>query len=216
LKYPCPYKGTEKGNKHCNRDADTVRGWKVHMTRQHSEYTQEQLQQVLGASGGNTEEGRSQFLAELEREGDAPGALGDAVASPTKDNPTPTDPAPEKTVALKTDATGKKLSAKFNKFKTRLADQFPKAIDAALKDKGSEWQMDESDRGILTESIESCFEVLDIEFKVAPINMQLSNPLWVLLLPVLALLLVFGVKGIKNMPKLNLGGGDAEPETAKE
>ena len=207
MKYPCPYKGTDKATEHCKRDADTPRGWKVHMTRQHQEYSQEQLAAVLGASGGSSEAGRSQFLDELEQ-GAITGETEARQATVTPIDGVSQPTAEEKTVAIKTDAAARKLSAKFNKFKKQLSDKIPQAFNSAIKDKGDEWQMDAAEQEMLSESIENCFEILDIEFKIAPINKQLSNPLWVLILPALVLLLIFGTKGIKNMPKLQLGAVD--------
>jgi hypothetical protein len=102
---------------------------------------------------------------------------------------------------LKTDATGRKLAAKFNKMQKRLAEELPRAVNNAIKEKGEEWQLNAEDQELLAESVENCFDVLDIQFNIAPIAMQLSNPLWVLLLPLLALILIFVPKSIKNLPK---------------
>lgn len=210
MKYPCPYKGKDNGTKHCDRDADTPRGWKVHMTRQHKEYTQAQLEAVLGAAPASNDEGRAAFLAEVEANATVIGPTTESEKVVSIDSQPTTEE--QKTVALKTDAAGRKLSAKFNKFKKNLSDKIPQAINNALKDQGPEWQMETSDMEMLSESVENCFEILDIEFKIAPINKQLSNPLWVLLLPLMVLLLIFGPKGIKNLPKLNLGGDDADKD----
>jgi hypothetical protein len=178
--------------------AASPRGWKKHMTRQHGGYTQEQLAAALGAVAPDSEVGRDLFLSEADgvtdspsnRDGDTGEEQGEGKIS-----------SPEKIKEIKTDAAARKLSAKFNKFQKKITEQLTKALSSAVEEKGSEWAMDEGDQEMFKESLENCFEVLDVEFNIAPITAQLTNPLWVLLMPLLALALIFVPKAIKNLPK---------------
>lgn len=199
MQYFCPHKATS-GVKSCEGPFATVRGWKGHMSRQHKEFTEEQLQAAVGNAPPSNESGRELFLSETEGITDTP---------PAGEKPGETKPAnPEDTNKLKTEQAAKKLSAKFDKFQKKIAEKIPKALNEAIKEKGPEWQLSEEDAAMFSESIENCFEVLDVEFRIAPISAILSNPLWVLLLPAFVLLLIFGTKAVKNAPKSE----EIEPE----
>jgi hypothetical protein len=174
--------------------AASVRGWKKHMSRQHGGYTQEELNAILGSSTPDLESGRAAFLSAAD-DNAPPAETGGQGGEKTAAAP---GPSPEELKSLRTDATAKRLSAKMNKFKKSIADKLPQAVNNAFKDKGPEWAMDEEERAMLSEALENCFEVLDIDFQIAPIGMVLSNPLWVLLLPIATLLLIFGMKAVKN------------------
>ena len=102
--------------------------------------------------------------------------------------------AAQKTVSLKTEAIGKKFNAKLNKMKRSFAEALPKAVGVAVREKGPEYALTDEDTEILAESVENCLEILDIDFQVQPFTTTLTNPLWVLILPVLALILVFAPK----------------------
>jgi len=189
--YECPQGCKAQGGQPI---AATVRGWKKHMTRNHGGYNQDQLDAILATMAPNAEAGKAEFLA-----------AGDVMEFPGPAKTEATAATPEKeTTSIKTDAAAKRLSAKMNKFKKSIADKIPQAVNGALKDKGPEWQMTEDDRAMLSESFENCLEVLDVDFQIQPIGMVLSNPLWVLLLPILTLLLIFGMKAIENRPKESL------------
>jgi hypothetical protein len=208
--YPCPYKGTPQGIKVCERDAETVRGWKGHMSRNHKEWTQEQLQTALGATAVDSERGRELFLSEVDGVTDGPPASSAATGEGKEEaRPSQSQPSSEKVREIKTDATARKLSAKFDKFQKKVTERLTQALSNAVKEKGPEWEMTQEDRELFSESIENCFEVLDIKFNIAPIAVELTNPLWVLLLPALVLLLIFVPKAVKL--KIAEGGTHVEP-----
>lgn len=175
--------------------AATVRGWKKHMTRNHDGYTEEQLTAVVGATAPDAGVGRDLFLNEIES------GVQASIGGEVKPIDDATGAATPPVVDIRTDATSRKLSAKMNKMKKNFADQIPKIVNAALKQKGDEWIMDDSDKEMLSESVESCFDVLDIQFQMAPMGFVLENPLWVLLYPVLTLAFIFGIKAVKNQPQ---------------
>ena len=106
-----------------------------------------------------------------------------------------------KTVAVKTEQVGKRLSGKLNKFKKSVADKVPKVMNAAIKEKGPEWQLNEEDSSLLAEAVENCFEILDVDFQITPISKILTNPLWVLILPAFVLVLIFIPKMVANAGK---------------
>lgn len=176
----------------------TIKGWKTHMTRAHGGYKEHDLDKVLGTTlpADDTGQGKMAFLAEME-----------GLDTPPKDTQVEKPPTPptgqeaQKTAELKTDAVARRMSGKLNKFKKNLAEKIPKVLNKAIKDKGPEWQLDTEDSELLAESVENCFEILDLEFRITPISLVLQNPLWVLLLPLTVLLLIFSGKTIQNRPK---------------
>lgn len=192
MPFECP-RGCEnpKGGKNI---ASSIIGWKRHMTLRHESYTDDELAKVLGTSPRDIERGRAEFLA------------GDSVTDPaigTDEKPNATTPGTESAAAptprkIKTDAVASKFSAKLNKFKKSVAEKVPKVLNEAIKEKGPEWQLSDKDSEIFAEAVENCFEVLDIDFQITPISKTLSNPLWVLLLPVLVLVMIFIPKAVAN------------------
>src|SRR6202035_3008460 len=62
--YPCPYKDTKRGERNCRVNFETVRGWKKHMTNAHGQFTEEQLEAIVGAAPLDKEKGRAEFLSE--------------------------------------------------------------------------------------------------------------------------------------------------------
>lgn len=185
--YECPHGCKAPGNKPI---AATIRGWKKHMTKNHSlgtqpGWTDEQLATLVGARPNDPEAGRTLFIAEAE-EGAAPMAEGaEAIEGPSA------EARAAQTVKIKTDAASRKISAKMNKMQQKFAEQIPKLLNARLAQAGDEWKMEDKDMEFLSESIENCFDVLDVEFAVAPISKTLTSPLWVLLFPIIASVMIF-------------------------
>jgi hypothetical protein len=60
----------------------------------------------------------------------------------------------------------------------------------------------QDDSELLAEACENCLEVLEIDFQIKPIATVLSNPLWVLLLPVFVLILIFVPKAAANSEQI--------------
>jgi hypothetical protein len=189
--YECPLGCKHSGNLPI---AATVRGWKRHMTSTHEGWTNEQLEAACGTGPKNSEAGRAIFLGEADS------------GEPARDNAktpqvTPGPPSPEKLAEIKTDAAAKKLNAKMSKIKRQFAEKIPQMLNAALLAKGPEWTMDQGDMDMVTESVESCFDMLEINFQIAPIGATLKNPLWVLIYPLVVLCAIFIVKAVKNAPE---------------
>jgi len=189
--YECPEGCKGQGGKPI---AATIRGWKKHMTKQHGGYTDEQLSAIVGAAPASPEAGRELFLSEA---GETPQTSAEAAAAA----PAP-EPSPEKVVEIKTDAAARKLSAKMNKMQKKLAEAIPAILNTKLETAGGEWKMSDSDKEFLSEAFENCFDVLDVEFRVAPISKTLTSPLWVLLLPVIALAVIYIPKVMQNAGKV--------------
>lgn len=190
----CPLGCKAQGDKPI---AATLRGWKKHMTRQHGKWTEEQVRALEGISppSANPEKGRDLFLSEVDETTDTPAVPTEKVVS------IDAEAEARKTVDLKTDAMGKKFNAKLNRMKKAVAEKLPQALGKAVEDKGPEWLLDKDDTEILSESIENCFDILDIDFKITPYSATLTNPLWVLILPLLACILVFAPKAAKAARK---------------
>lgn len=206
LLFECPRGCKTAGGKPI---ASTIRGWKVHMARAHKGYTDEELSAVIGTTPTSPDRGKAEFLAEAnDNEVLSENSTSESAAASGSESPRTID-------ATKTaDAVTRKFSGKINKFKTSLAKQLPAAINDALKERAPEWQMSVTNLETLTDSIEACFDALDIEFRITPFSTVLTNPLWILLLPVTALLLIFVPIGVKNAKTNNDGGvNDSIPET---
>jgi len=197
--YPCPYKNTPQGNKHCKRDNESLRGWKMHMTRQHGQWSQDQLQSLVGANAPDPERGRSLFLAERDGKSEVPGqetearektGLGDELRSD--------EPAPEqvkKTIPLKMKKLKKALSA--------LPELF-------LKAKGI--VPDESDK----EMIDGATEILEEMFGV---SLEVPETAWIIRSRLLALLFPFGailVVWAKHTFKFNFNVEDRDKKEGEE
>lgn len=201
MNFDCP-----RGCKRKNGDpvATTIKGWKRHMTSAHGKFTDEELNKVLGTGPIDPEQGRAEFLRDI----DAP------LETPTP-APEATDvqaSAQEKTVEVKTDAVSKKFSGRLNKFKEKLARKIPEALNDVIKEKGPEFLMSDSDVEMFSEAIENCFEVLDIDFRIAPVSKTLTNPLWVLLLPALVCVMIFAPKAVRYAQLKE--GGESDGTTA--
>ena len=134
--------------------------------------------------------GKEQFLSEVNADTTAAPPVVPTALTPEES----AAQAAQKTVSLKTDAMAKKFNAKLNKMKRSFAEALPKAVGVAVREKGPEYALTDEDTEILAESVENCLEILDIDFQVQPFTTTLTNPLWVLILPLLALILVFAPK----------------------
>ena len=191
--YECPFGCKASGNRPI---AASIRGWKKHMTRSHQGWNQEQLDVLIGTGARDPAAGREAFLAEADKEPSL--FIG---AEGVTDKPSPEQSAADiaaKTTELKTDAMARKFSGKINKMKKSIAEKFPQALSAAIKDKGPEWALSKEDSELFAESIENCFDVLDVDFRITPVSTILTNPLWVLVLPLLALVLIFVPKAVQS------------------
>ena len=163
------------------------------MARAHKSYSEDELAAITGSTPPSSESGKATFLSEADSNETLPeSGASDSAAIRETDSPRTVD-------ASKTaDAVARKFSSKINKFKTSLAKQLPTSINDALKERAPDWEMTPANLETLTDSIEACFDALDIEFRITPFSTVLTNPLWILLLPAAALLLIFIPIGIKN------------------
>lgn len=191
--------------------ASTIRGWKSHMSRQHKGWEDNELAAVLASVPSSSADpapsspgsGKEAFLKENE---------GSTKSAIQIDRPPHSTPEQEqaKAVKIKTEEIGKKFNSKLNKMKKRIGEALPKAVSKAVAEKGPAWQLTTDDSELLGESVENALDVLDIDFQITPFSTVLTNPLWALLLPALALLLVFIPKSIEAQ-KLKGEEEDATP-----
>jgi hypothetical protein len=188
--YECPKGCKAAGNKPI---AATIRGWKKHMTKQHGGFSDEELSAIIASvpmpsSPSGSESGKDAFLK--ENEAPLPGAI-------PIDRPRNTPEEEQaKAVKIKTDEMAKRYNQRINKMRKRISEALPRAVGEAVKKKGPIWQLSQDDSELLSESVENSLDVLDIDFQITPISATLTNPLWVLLLPFLALLLIFVPKAM--------------------
>lgn len=196
--YPCPYKGTPQQRNSCRIDAQTVRGWKGHMSRQHGQFSQEQLSAIVGAVAPDPEKGRSLFLAELDGKPEVLGQSNDVGEKTNIGGERQNESAPEqqkKTVPLKMKKLKKALSA--------LPEMF-------LKAKGI--VPDESDK----EMIDGATEILEEMFGV---SLEVPETAWVIRSRLLALLFPFGailVVWAKHTFKFNFAVEEKDKKESEE
>lgn len=178
MPYPCPFKGTKRGvPSKCDKDFGTIKGWKGHMSRVHTTWSEEQLARVVGAEGIDPERGKAAFLSEVDG---VPGNGGkETSGEPAGEGVTgkpPTAPAPEpvKRVPLK--------SEKFRKFITALPEK-------VFKEKGIE--LDKEDKEFLDMATEMMEGLFGVAFEI-PESMLVIRSRWMaLLFPIGAVLLVY-------------------------
>lgn len=215
MQIPCPRGCKRKGRP---TPISTLKGWKRHMTYAHGEWTDAEIAAAMQIAG-----------AEPEEQGKAPGGNGfDSFASSLPDNEAgigedriPGE-IPDNEAAnlppvsnIKTDAASKAINAKFAKIKKSLAESLPEAVDAVLADNGPEWALSKRERDMLTDAMESVFDMLDIQFQIEQFNVQLKSRMWVLLYPLAVLLSIFAIKTAKHgKKKPDAQNSEPEPKAA--
>lgn len=169
------------------------------MSRQHGKYSEEQLAAAVGAKAPDAEAGRDLFLREIDSTDSSTGAETTLSGEAQERGPEGKAPTPEP-VPIKTDATARKFKAELNKVKDQISAAIPDAINIKLKD-SPEWQLSADESEAVAESIQNCLKVLDIELAVQPLQWTFTSPFWVIIMPLLTLLIIFGKKAAKNAPE---------------
>lgn len=183
---------------------NSLRGWKRHMTAKHGGWDDPEMETAVlaagtepAANGGPVPGAGSDFTSFAN---DLPDSEGGAVASAVAPDGV-TDqaaPAPATFSKVKTDAASARLTKKMEKVKRQLAEALPRAVDVFTADKGPEWKLDDSQRDMLTDAVESVFDMLDVQFEIQQFNVQLKSRFWILLYPITVLLMIFATKAAKN------------------
>jgi hypothetical protein len=204
--YPCPYKGTPQGKNSCRIDPQTLRGWKGHMSRQHGQFSDEQLAAIVGAAPPDPERGKSLFLSEIDGKPEVPGQNTETRETTGLGGEKQGEPAPEqqkKTVPLKMKKLKKALST------------LPATF---LKAKGI--VPDEDDKEMIDGATEILEEMFGVSLEVPETAWVIRSRLLALLFPLGAMLLIY----VKHTFKLKLTvdetkegegirpNGDAEPK----
>lgn len=91
-------------------------------------------------------------------------------------------PAERRTKRVK---MSRKMQKSMDKLKTKMAS-LPVAWFDSQAGVHSEWRLDDEERDLLTDSIETVFEVLDIEFQIEPLTLTFTSIWWILSYPLLA------------------------------
>lgn len=113
------------------------------------------------------------------------GADGGIFGSPSD----AADSAPKK----KRVAMSRKMKKSMDKLKTKVAN-IPIMWFHAQASEHPEWELDEDEKDLLTDSIETVFEVLDIGFEIEPISATLTSIWWIVAYPFAAFLFLFFTK----------------------
>ena len=173
----------------CDRQPfPTIKGWKSHMTRTHSGFTSEQLNEAMGGnnegvalSGANSLEDEIANLPLTEEDAAAQSILSEQERRVATEQ--------QREVSKEARAAAKRIRLKFDNLKKKVSTDVPEQI---FKYGGIE--MDAEQKQWLGESIETSFDVFGINFEVEPLNFTVRNPLWVLLYPVLVIAFIVASK----------------------
>jgi hypothetical protein len=114
-------------------------------------------------------------------EGEGFGLFGN---SSNPDGPEPTTPARK---ALK---MSKKMKAAMKKIQDKVSS-FPILYFKGKAKVHPEWQLDQDEEEIITDSLAFLFEVLDINFEIEQLNITLTSIWWVIMYPVCAIGMIF-------------------------
>jgi len=105
------------------------------------------------------------------------------------------EPTPAKRVNV-----SKKMQKAMKKFKSKVADVPIMWFHQQAK-QNPEWELDDDERELLTDAIETVFEVLDIEVEIQPLSWKLTSIYWVISYPILAFVFLFLTKKSVTMQK---------------
>jgi hypothetical protein len=196
-KYPCP--------RGCKFGGETLRGWRVHMSRAHSQYSQEELAQAAGqgpeATAVTGEPGFDAYAAKMPETAEG---LGAAPPEPAR-SPTPSPPVDSQREVL-----ARKINAQMRKVKKLMSEAMPKlAFHQLARERGEGWELTEEEADTVGEAIETVFEAMGVDFQIEPWNVTLKSKLWLLVYPLAVALVVFFGKTMREKK-------DAEPDPQSE
>lgn len=159
----------------CSKQCENLRGWKSHMSRSHGGWSPEQLAQVaetVSSEQGATATGYQSFE-------DA----ASAVASGILENE-PKEPKARKPRVTKAQKqASQELQAKFSAMRGQFADGIMRILDTMLQVSMELDPMSPLERSAMKDSLEFPLEVLNIEFQVEPMNVNLTSFWWTLIMP---------------------------------
>jgi hypothetical protein len=100
-------------------------------------------------------------------------------------------PAPRKRVQM-----SKKMKKAMDKFVRQIAE-FPALYFHNAAATNPEWELDEDEKEMLTDSVSMVFEILDVEFEIEPLNMTLTSIWWIISYPFVVFGYIFLTKKSK-------------------
>jgi len=152
----------------------TLKGWKRHLTAVHNGYTPEQVEAVTHSeSEGTAVTGESALESAIA-------GLPDTEDEAESRQMAAADRPPELTKEQR--AAAKRIRAKFDSLKQRISADIPEQV---FRFGGIE--LTEQEKGLLSDSIQTSFEVFGIDFEVQPFSFTVRNPFIVLLYPLLVI-----------------------------
>lgn len=195
----CPRGCTRKGKP---IPINSLRGWKRHMTAKHGGWENPEMDSAM-LSAGTATPGEGEQVPGVEADfssfaNDLPDSENGAPATASPAGPTDQAAPPPATFSkVKTDAASQRLTKKMEKVKRQLAEALPRAVDVFTADKGPEWKLDDSQRDMLTDAVESVFDMLDVSFEIQQFNVQLRSRFWIFLYPLTVLIMIFATKAAR-------------------
>jgi hypothetical protein len=129
--------------------------------------------------------------------------LDDTSSSTPGESSSPVD-EPRKRVNIT-----KKMKKAMNRLKSKTANVPIMWFHMQAKS-NPEWELDEEEKELLQDAVDTVFEVLDIDILIEPLNVTLTSIWWVISYPILAFVFLFLTKKSLTMNK-----EQAETEIAK-
>ncbi len=96
----------------------------------------------------------------------------------------------------------RKMKKSMDKLKAKAAN-FPVMWFHQKAKANPEWELDEEEKDLLTDSIETVFELLDINVEIEPIEMTFRSMYWVIIYPIGAFAFLFLTKKSNQIEREN-------------
>lgn len=129
----------------------------------------------------------SASVDDVEKDG-GDSLLDDTSLLSSNDGPIGSLPSPRKQVNV-----SKQMKKAMKKFKSKAANVPIMWFHAQAKN-NPEWELDDDEKEMLQDAIDICFEVLDIDILIEPLNITLTSIWWIVSYPLLAFLFLFLTK----------------------
>lgn len=94
----------------------------------------------------------------------------------------------------------KKVQRAMNKFRKKAADVPIMWFHQQAKNR-PEWELDDEEKDLLKDAVDTVFEVLDVQIEIEPLSWTLTSVWWVISYPILAFVFLFLTKKSQTLEK---------------
>lgn len=175
----------------CNFEPSSLRGWKLHMTKTHGGYTEQQLARI--AEDASSEQGAAASGYGSFEEAAAAVAAGAAEPAPDE---------PKKARRPRTSKSQKEasvaLQGEFDSMRGKFSEAIVGILNNVLQQSMDMEPMDSKEVAAMKQAVEFPFRAMNVEFAIQPLNVQLTSFWYTLTIPALMFLSI--VLGRAMMP----------------